>query len=172
MVDGASNQGKREASNRDAPVDDEHRNHGRTESGTATGGFNAADFTALATSFDDPIYDADVAAFGEPSDMDGNGKVLAVLGKSDLGAFDRMGGQRVERCDFKAADGVTQLYGTIHKPSNFDPSKRYPVIVEVYNGPQSAAHNENFQLPDTTTELGFIVATFESRGGDNRGQAF
>ena len=48
---------------------------------------------------------------------------------------------------FTAADGKTTLHGLIHYPSNFDPSKKYPVLVSVYGGPASASNTatERFQ---------------------------
>lgn len=99
-------------------------------------------------------------------------KQMAELGKSDLSGFLEKGGQLVERFEFTAADGKTKLWGRLAKPSNFDPSKKYPAILGVYNGPESGAFNESFGLPDSVTELGFLSVSMESRGGNGRGKAF
>ena len=48
---------------------------------------------------------------------------------------------------FKAADGVTELHGMLHKPSNFDPTRKYPVLVTVYAGPATNGARETFTLP-------------------------
>ena len=58
-----------------------------------------------------------------------NGKVVAELAKSDMTRFDQLGLKRVELFTFKAADGKTELHGMLHKPSNFDPNKKYPLLV-------------------------------------------
>ncbi|HZH97407.1 MAG TPA: DPP IV N-terminal domain-containing protein [Fimbriimonadaceae bacterium] len=102
----------------------------------------------------------------------GNGKEIAVLRESDLSKFKELGLQVAERIVFKAADGGTDLYGHITKPSDFDPSKKYPLIVNVYGGPESGSGEERFTLPSPITEMGFIVAWFDGRGTSGRGKAF
>lgn len=80
-----------------------------------------------------------------------------------------------ERVKFTAADGKTVLHGTLFKPRNFDPSRKYPLIVDVYGGPLDAhgsSHNENFRRPPDEVHYGFLVATFENRGTGARGKAF
>lgn len=102
--------------------------------------------------------------------IDSEGKVLKTLAESDLSGFESQGGQRVEMFTFKAADGETTLYGRLMKPSNFDPNRAYPLLVMVYNGPESSMLNESFTLPSATTELGYLVAAFDTRGGSGRGR--
>ena len=58
-----------------------------------------------------------------------HGKVVAELAKSDLTKFDELGLKKAEMFTYKAADGKTTLHGLIQFPSNFDPSKKYPVLV-------------------------------------------
>lgn len=77
----------------------------------------------------------------------------------------------------KAADGTTDLYSRLIKPSNFDPLKKYPVLVYVYGGP-------NVQLISNSwldganlwmfwlAEQGYLVYSVDSRGSGNRGKAF
>ncbi len=104
--------------------------------------------------------------------IDSQGKVVTTLATSDLAEFKQIGGQMAERISFKSADGKYDLYGRLYKPSNFDPAKKYPVLVSVYNGPQSTPYNESYRLQDNLTELGFLRFSVESRGGGNRGREF
>jgi dipeptidyl aminopeptidase/acylaminoacyl peptidase len=77
----------------------------------------------------------------------------------------------------KARDGKTDLYGMMFKPSNFDPSKKYPVIDYIYPGPQIgsvrgrsflASRGDNQSL----AELGFIVVAIDGMGTPWRSKAF
>jgi dipeptidyl-peptidase-4 len=104
--------------------------------------------------------------------VDADGRVLAELAKSDTTKFDQLGLQRVELFTFKAADGETDLYGLLHRPSNFDPGKKYPLLVSVYAGPNTNAARETFTLPNALTEYGFLVASFDSRSAGGRGKRF
>ncbi len=103
---------------------------------------------------------------------DGNGKVLTELARSDLTRYQQLGLQPVELFTFKAADGVTDLHGMLHKPSNFDPSKKYPVLVSVYAGPATNGARETFTLPSPYAEYGFLVVTLDSRSAGGRGKRF
>ncbi|MGH7462305.1 MAG: DPP IV N-terminal domain-containing protein, partial [Longimicrobiales bacterium] len=95
--------------------------------------------------------------------MDSNGKVVAELARSDLSKFEQLSLKPVEMFTYKAADGVTELHGMLHKPSNFDPSRKYPVLVSVYGGPATNGARETFTLPSAWTELGFLVVTLDGR---------
>jgi dipeptidyl-peptidase-4 len=104
--------------------------------------------------------------------LDANGKVLATLAESDLTKYDALALRRVEQFTFKAADGTTDLHGTLHFPSTFDPSRKYPLLVSVYAGPATNGASETFTLPHRFTELGFLVATLDSRSAGGRGKRF
>ncbi len=104
--------------------------------------------------------------------MDGNGEVVAELAESDMTGFEELGLEKVEMFTFPAADGVTQLHGMLHKPSNFDPSQTYPILVSVYAGPGSTGARETFTLPNALTEYGFLVVTMDSRSASGRGKRF
>ncbi|MEK6407506.1 MAG: DPP IV N-terminal domain-containing protein [Acidobacteriota bacterium] len=104
--------------------------------------------------------------------MDGDGKLVAELAKSDTAKFDQLGLKRVELIKYKAADGATELHGLLHFPSNFDPSKKYPLLVSVYAGPATNGARETFTLPSTLTEYGFLYATLDSRSAAGRGKRF
>jgi dipeptidyl-peptidase-4 len=104
--------------------------------------------------------------------MDADGKVVEELAKSDLTKYEKLGLKRAELLTFKAADGQTDLYGMLHFPSNFDPSKKYPLLVSVYAGPATNGARETFANPNLLTEYGFLVATFDSRSAAGRGKKF
>ncbi len=104
--------------------------------------------------------------------MDGDGELVVELAKSDSSKFDQLGLKRVELIKYKAADGVTELHGLLHVPSNFDPKKKYPLLVSVYGGPATNGARETFTLPNSLTEYGFLVATLDSRSAGGRGKRF
>ncbi|MBI3651559.1 MAG: DPP IV N-terminal domain-containing protein [Acidobacteria bacterium] len=104
--------------------------------------------------------------------LDGEGKVLEELAKSDTTKFDQLGLKRVELIKYKAADGATDLYGMLHFPSNFDANKKYPLLVTVYAGPETNGARENFTMPTPLTEYGFLVASLDSRSAAGRGKRF
>jgi dipeptidyl-peptidase 4 len=77
----------------------------------------------------------------------------------------------------KAADGITDLYTRLIKPSNFDPSKKYPVMVYVYGGPHAQMITNSYLNGANLwmywmAEQGYLVYTVDNRGSDNRGFAF
>jgi dipeptidyl-peptidase 4 len=104
--------------------------------------------------------------------VDAEGRVVEELAKSDAAKFDQLGLKRVELIKYKAADGAADLYGLLHFPSNFDPNKKYPLLVSVYAGPATNAARESFTLPNSITEYGFLVATLDSRSAGGRGKKF
>lgn len=104
--------------------------------------------------------------------VNADGKVIKELAASDMTRFDQLGLKRVELLKFKAADGETELYGMLHFPSNFNPNRKYPLLVSVYAGPATAGARETFTQPDRLTEYGFLVASFDSRSASGRGKKF
>lgn len=102
--------------------------------------------------------------------LDGTGKVVAQLTKSDMTRFATLGLKQPEQFTYLAADGKTTLYGMIHFPSNFDPTKSYPALASVYGGPGSAVTNENFTAPNAMTEYGFLVLQLSSRSAPGQGK--
>jgi dipeptidyl-peptidase-4 len=77
----------------------------------------------------------------------------------------------------KAADGTTDLYTRLIKPSNFDPAKKYPVLVYVYGGPHAQMITNSYLDGANLwmywmAEQGYLVFTVDNRGSDNRGFAF
>ena len=104
--------------------------------------------------------------------MDSEGKMVAELATSDTTKFDQLGLKRVELFTFKAADGMTELYGLLQRPSNFDPNKKYPLLVTVYAGPGTNGARETFTTPSAITEFGFLVASLDARSAAGRGKRF
>ncbi|MBM3295156.1 MAG: S9 family peptidase, partial [Candidatus Aminicenantes bacterium] len=102
--------------------------------------------------------------------LDAKGKIVAELATSDLTKFDQLGLKKAELFKFKAADGTTDLYGILQFPSNFDPSKKYPLLVSVYAGPGWSGARESFMPSNPTCEYGFLVASFDFRGSSGRGR--
>lgn len=103
---------------------------------------------------------------------DQSGKVVSTIADSDVTKFKELKLQLAEPIIFKAADGTTDCYGYLQKPSDFDPIKKYPLVVEVYGGPESGRGSDRFLTPNPVTELGFLVAWFDGRGTSGRGKAF
>jgi dipeptidyl-peptidase 4 len=103
---------------------------------------------------------------------DADGRALAELARSDMTKFAEMGLKPVELLSFTAADGRTELHGLLHFPSNFDPSRRYPLLVSVYGGPLTNAARESFVTPNALCEYGFLVAEFDARSAGQRGKKF
>lgn len=101
---------------------------------------------------------------------DANGRVVAELATSDLSKFESLGLKKAELYTYKAADGVTELHGLLFKPSTFDASKRYPVLVTVYAGPATNGARETFSMPSALTEFGFIVLSLDSRSAAGKGK--
>jgi dipeptidyl aminopeptidase/acylaminoacyl peptidase len=91
------------------------------------------------------------------------------LEKADLSQLLAAGYRFPERFKVKAADGVTDLYGVMYKPFDFDSTKVYPVCDYVYPGPQVEANNISWSSGMTRTDrlaqLGFVVITVGNRGG-------
>ena len=104
--------------------------------------------------------------------LDATGKVVAQLAKSDTAKYDQIGFKKAEQFSYKAADGTTTLYGQISFPSNFDPAKKYPVLVPVYGGPVAFGNipTESFAGPNSTAEYGFLVVSVMYRGVPGTGK--
>lgn len=100
---------------------------------------------------------------------DAKGRKVCNLGEADFSLLFAAGYKFPERFTVKAADGITDLYGAIYKPFDFDSTKVYPICDYVYPGPQVEANNiewsRGFTRTDRLAQLGFIVITVGNRGG-------
>ncbi|MDE2784247.1 MAG: DPP IV N-terminal domain-containing protein [Gemmatimonadota bacterium] len=100
--------------------------------------------------------------------FDASGRRIMDLETADLSALEDAGYQYPETYQVKADDGVTDIYGVMYKPYDFDPAKKYPIIAYVYPGPQTESVSKSFSLNQTEQALaqfGFIVITIGNRGG-------
>ena len=108
-----------------------------------------------------------------------DGSVVRVLEKADASALLKTGWKFPEPFKGLAADGKAEIYGLIWRPSNFDPSKKYPVIEQIYTGPQGffvpktfSAANAGRRGFQALAELGFILVMVDGRGTTGRSRAF
>lgn len=100
---------------------------------------------------------------------DNNGNKLMTIQESDFSQLKAAGYRFPELFTVKAADGVTDLYGVMYKPYDFDSTKVYPIIDYVYPGPQVEAVYYPFTRmsvrTDRLAQAGFIVISVGQRGG-------
>lgn len=101
--------------------------------------------------------------------FDNTGRRLLDIASTDISLLVAAGYKYPEPFKVKAADGVTDLYGVMYKPFDFDPNKKYPIIDYVYPGPQtegnSVVWNKGMTRVDRLAQIGFIVITVGNRGG-------
>lgn len=106
-----------------------------------------------------------------------DGKKILDLEKSDAIQYLATGMSLPEPFHAKGRDGLTDIWGIICRPANFDPNKKYPVIESIYAGPQDSFVPKNFMDRYTTemqslAQLGFIVVQIDGMGTANRSKAF
>lgn len=101
--------------------------------------------------------------------IDRNGKKIMTIQESDFSQLFAAGYKFPEPFKVKAADGVTDLYGVMYKPFDFDSTKVYPIVDYVYPGPQVESVTYPFTRmnprTDRLAQAGFIVITVGQRGG-------
>ena len=101
-------------------------------------------------------------------DQLGRPAVVMDLEATDTKALQELGWRPPEPFVVKAADGVTDIYGNMWKPFDFDSTKKYPIIAHVYPGPQTEQVNTTFNaggVQQQLAQLGFIVIQIGNRGG-------
>ncbi len=110
--------------------------------------------------------------------LQSSGKVVLELERADAGQLYAAGWMPPARFTVKAADGVTDLYGLLYKPHGFDPDGRYPVLDDIYPGPQINAAGIRFlesgpaRYAASMAALGFVVVVVDGRGTPLRSKAF
>lgn len=100
---------------------------------------------------------------------DRSGDVVMTLEEMDISRLKMAGWMMPEAFVVKAADGVTDIYGNLWKPADFNPKKKYPIIANVYPGPQTESVSSTFSATTTNQRLaalGFIVIQIGNRGGN------
>jgi len=104
-----------------------------------------------------------------------DGKVIQEIERADIQDLIKAGWRAPEVFTSTARDGKTDIWGIIIRPTNFDPSKKYPVIEYIYAGPQDSFVPKSFSTysqMQAQAELGFIVVQVDGMGTSNRSKAF
>jgi len=101
--------------------------------------------------------------------------LVAVVDRGDAAGLLKAGWRAPEVFTSVARDGKTEIWGLIYRPTNFDPKKKYPVIENIYAGPQSSFVPKSFgafNAMQAQADLGFIVVQIDGMGTSNRSKAF
>jgi dipeptidyl aminopeptidase/acylaminoacyl peptidase len=102
-----------------------------------------------------------------------NNKQLMLVEQADITKLIAAGWHAPEAFNAKGRDGLTDIWGVIYRPVNFDPSKKYPVIEDIYAGPQGSFVPKSFTTrTEALTQLGFVVVQIDGMGTNNRSKAF
>ena len=105
-----------------------------------------------------------------------DGSVVMELEKADASEWAKVGWRAPESFVAKGRDGKTDIWGIIIRPTNFDSTKRYPIIENIYAGPHSAFAPKSFMTNNRSmfelAELGFIVVQLDGMGTSQRSKAF
>ncbi|QEH36339.1 Prolyl tripeptidyl peptidase precursor [Aquisphaera giovannonii] len=105
----------------------------------------------------------------------GDGKLVLGLEKADASGLIAAGWKAPERFVAKGRDGKTDIFGIICRPSTFRADRKYPVLEDIYAGPQDAFVPKRFaptQPGQAMAELGFIVVKIDGMGTNWRSKAF
>ena len=105
-----------------------------------------------------------------------DGKLILTLERADAAALLMAGWQIPGRFSAKDRNGQTDIHGLIYKPTNFDSTKSYPVIENIYAGPHDSFVSKEFEVNEGAkrplAELGFIVVQIDGMGTNHRGKKF
>jgi dipeptidyl-peptidase 4 len=111
-----------------------------------------------------------------------DGTLVRTLSKMNISRLEAMGYNAPEEFIVKAADGMTDLWGVLYKPFNFEAARRYPVIEYIYGGPQTIETPRYFavdpsmlssmNIPWALAQLGYVVVCLDARGTPGRSKAF
>lgn len=104
-----------------------------------------------------------------------DGTKVAEIERADISHYLAAGFRLPEPFAAKGRDGITDIWGVVFRPTHFDSSKRYPVIENIYAGPQDAFVPKSFTTGgemQSMAELGFIVVQIDGMGTYHRSKAF
>ena len=106
-----------------------------------------------------------------------DGAHAVTLEEADISRLEAAGWQPPIPFTVKARDGVTDLYGLMYTPTNFDESRSYPIVNYLYPGPQggsvgSRAFSPSRRDKQSLAELGFIVVEVDAMGTPGRSKSF
>jgi dipeptidyl aminopeptidase/acylaminoacyl peptidase len=104
-----------------------------------------------------------------------DGSLVCRLEEADISALEATGWEPPEVFVAKGRDGKTDIWGIINRPAGFDPDGSYPVIEDIYAGPQGSFVPKSFSSRsryESLTDLGFVVVKMDGMGTANRSKAF
>ena len=105
-----------------------------------------------------------------------DGKKVLEVERADASVYLAAGFRFPEPFHAKGRDGVTEIWGIIVRPNDFDPTRKYPVIENIYAGPQDAFVPKDFTgrygEMQSIAQMGFIVVQIDGMGTANRSKAF
>lgn len=104
-----------------------------------------------------------------------DGSLVCTLEEADITQLKASGWQPPIVFVAKGRDGVTDIWGIICPPRDLDPTSKYPIIEDIYAGPQSAYVPKSFspvQRYESLTKLGFVVVKIDGMGTAHRSKAF
>ena len=104
-----------------------------------------------------------------------DGTFVCRLEEADIAELRASGWEDPEVFHAKARDGESDVWGIVCRPRDFDPSKKYPVIEQIYAGPHSSYVPKSFSAQrrfSALTDLGFVVVQVDGMGTANRSKAF
>ena len=104
-----------------------------------------------------------------------DGKLVCKLEEADISELKATGWEPPEVFVAKGRDGKTDIWGNIYRPRKLDPNKEYPILEDIYAGPQDSYTPKSFSSFDRYSwynEHGFIVVKLDGMGTANRSKAF
>jgi len=141
---------------------------------TEANGYHQVAFSSDTKYFVDSWSRVDAAPVAELRSTEDK-KVLLALEKGDFAPLTAAGWKTPEVFTAKGRDGKTDIWGVIFRPTNLNPSKKYPVIESIYAGPQGSFVPKTFAAfyqQQALAEIGFIVVQIDGMGTANRSKAF
>ncbi len=105
------------------------------------------------------------------------GRLLLELERADISRLLAAGWKPPVPITVKARDGRTDLYGLMFRPTGFDPARKYPIVNNIYPGPQGGSVSSRSFLPargdaQSLAELGFVVVQIDGMGNPGRSKSF
>jgi dipeptidyl-peptidase 4 len=142
---------------------------------TPEDGDHTVDLSPSGKYFVDTYSKPDVAPVSVLRDADG--KVVLTLETADISQLLAAGWKAPMPITVKARDGKTDIYGLMFRPTHFDPSRKYPIVNNIYPGPQTGSvGGRSFSAARGDTqaiaELGFVVVQLDGMGTPWRSRSF
>jgi dipeptidyl aminopeptidase/acylaminoacyl peptidase len=106
-----------------------------------------------------------------------NGRVIQTLERADVSRLRATGWKPPTPIRMKGRDGKTDIYGLMYTPTALDSTRKYPIVNQIYPGPQSGSVGSRSFSPargdnQALAELGFVVVQIDGMGTPGRSKAF